>query len=330
MSRSRAAAAAGLALTARDLAILAAVADHRFLTREQVQRLFFGPRSPFGAFRATGADPNGYRRACDRLKRLAEAGYLRRLVVPRPALGLDEDQPERPTAYAPAPYLYALARAGAELVAGERGCRPEALLVSKVTERRWWTIAHEVAVADVRIAFALSADGAEGWGLDTWLTAAETLDRYRVTSPAGEDRRCVFAPDGFAVLRTPAGRPLGVFVEVDRGTESLRTRIVEKLETYLDYATSGRFRERYAEHGLRSFRCAFVTTGGDQRVSGLCRTAAALAHGVFWVARRQLVVERNVLEDPIWWQAGDPCPAAIGSRQVELGAPRREPGCWSN
>lgn len=294
-----------VALGPRDLAILTAVADYRFLTREQVQRLFFGARSPYGHRRRLGAEPNGFRRACDRLKKLTTAGYLRRVVGPYVFFGFDQAGDRSPASYARPPYLYLLAELGAELVASLRGDDPDGLLVKKAHELSPVTLGHELALNDVRVALTLATEADPGWRLVNWLDTRAAYEEYSIDHPeTGRPVRHVFAPDAWAHVRTAAGQDVGIFLELDRGTQSHR-RITEKVRIFLDYARSGRFRARF---GLDKFRVAFVTTATPARAKNLRRTVETQIQKVFWFTTRRQVLDQaeRFFDAPIWLRAGDP------------------------
>jgi hypothetical protein len=200
-------------LTDRDMAIVAAVADYRLLSRSQIQRLL--------GFGATT-------RVNFRLQKLFHNGYLRRHYLP---MFKGSSQA-----------IYTL-DAGGVPVAAER--------LGKDTSTFWkpkalhpFFLAHQLAVNDVRIAFELSARAHDDHQLLQWLPEEECYDRFFF---AGHWQS--LTPDAF--LRYRVGRQLlSAFVEVDRGTMPNR-RFKEKVERYFAYDVSSRYTERYRGQRFR-------------------------------------------------------------------------------
>lgn len=85
-------------------------------------------------------------------------------------------------------------------------------------------------------------------------------------------------PDAYFELAAPQG-PLGVFLEIDQGTESHRVWR-GKVRAYLQLAASGAFTARF---GRDRFRVAVVVPS-LRRVRTLQRTIAAATTKVFWLA----------------------------------------------
>jgi hypothetical protein len=289
-----------LALTARDRTILAAVADYHFLTREQVQRLFFGEQSPYSKFRRPGTAANGYRRACARLRQLSDAGLLQRLIGPRDRYGLIEDAAAAASHFTRPPYLYVLTARGASLITLPAGRKVRDLLAARVRTLRPATLAHELTLSDVRILVTLHAAGAPGWELLAWHDTRAAYDAY-----LDRGKRQVLSPDAYAHFRAN-DQDIVTFIEVDRGTEGL-ARIREKLAAYRRYSRSKRFEAKY---GLRKFRVAFVTTQTPARATNLVAEASHEAPGLVWATtRQQLLTAADPFADAIWLRAGRPQPA---------------------
>lgn len=308
MNSSTALSAGGgqVALGARDLAILGALAEYRFLTREQVERLFFGLQSPFGQHRRPGTQVNGAKRASRRLQQLHQAGLVRRLLAPRGYLGLLEDDGQAPSPYARAPYLYQLTPAGVRIVAAARGLQPDDLAYRPGQDLKPWSLAHDLALNDIRLTLAQVAASTPGWQLVTWRDTNACLESYRLPRHGTRSERHVFAPDGFVHLRTPSSQDLACFFEVDRGTEDLGRRIAGKVQEYLRYAKRGLYQRRY---GLKLFRVAFVTTATEARAANLREEVRRHAQGLFWFStRREFLRVDNPLLASVWTRDTSPDP----------------------
>lgn len=201
-------------LTDRDMAIIAAVAEYRLLSREQIQRLL-----GFGTVT----------RANFRLQKLFHHGYLIRHFLP--------------TLKGSSQALYMLDRLGLP-VAAERLGKDAAALWRPKEKLSPFFLAHELAVNEVRMAFELAARAHADNQLLQWLSEEGAFDRFFF----GTAWRSL-TPDGF--LRYRVGRHvLSAFVEVDRGTMPNR-RFKEKVERYFAYDVSGRFTERFRGQRFR-------------------------------------------------------------------------------
>jgi len=201
-------------LTDRDMAIVAAVAEYRLLSRSQIQRLL-----GFGTVT----------RVNFRLQKLFHHGYLARHFLP--------------TLKGSSQAVYALDRLGLP-VAAERLGKDVTDLWRPKDKVNPFFLAHELAVSNVRIAFELAARAHDGHQLLTWLSAEEAKDRFFFSGSWH-----ALTPDAF--VRYRVGRQvLSAFVEVDRGTMPNR-RFKEKVERYFAYDVSGRYTKQYQNQRFR-------------------------------------------------------------------------------
>ena len=200
-------------LTDRDMAIVAAVAEYRLLSRSQIQRLLgFGTAT----------------RVNFRLQKLFHRGYLARHYLP--------------TLKGSSQAIYGLDRLGLPVAAERLGKDTADLWHPKALHP--FFLAHQLAVNDVRIAFELAARAHDHHQLLQWLPEEEAYDRFFF----GTSWRSL-TPDAF--LRYRVGKQvLAAFVEVDRGTMPNR-RFKEKIERYFAYDVSGRYAERYKGQRFR-------------------------------------------------------------------------------
>ncbi len=198
-------------LTDRDMAIVAAVAQYKLLSRSQIQRLLgFGTAT----------------RVNFRLQKLFHQGYLARHYLP--------------TVKGSSQAIYTLDRLGLPVAAERLGKDTADLRRPKALHP--FFLAHQLAVNDVRIAFELVARAHDDHQLLQWLPEEDAYDRFFF----GTAWRSL-TPDAF--LRYRVGRQvLSAFVEVDRGTMPNR-RFKEKVERYFAYDVSGEYGKRYqAKH----------------------------------------------------------------------------------
>jgi hypothetical protein len=143
------------------------------------------------------------------LKRLADAGYLRRLFLPRPARG------------GSAPSIYTLDRRGLNYLASvgydvSRRYRP-----SDEHAHSYLFLSHSLAVTDVLISAALLSSDAPQITIATMLHERD-LKRRPIRARDRDGKEIAVIPDGFLkfTVSGPAGEPLGfaAALEIDMGT----------------------------------------------------------------------------------------------------------------
>lgn len=243
-----------------------AVYSHRFLTAEQLNRLFG---------EAANVHPT--------LSRLVEAGYL--AGIKRPVL--DRETPDT---------VYALAQRGADLIASDLGTDRKLVRWKKYHNYVGLLfVEHRLAVNDVHIAFAVGAR-LRGYHLEEW--RYEVPIREDIDDPDELGPPLRLRPDAY--FRMLVGmRRMHFFLEVDMGTES-HIRFAGKIRRYLAYKESRLFRVRF---GGRSFRVLTVATTVT-RVRALKRvTEAQGGERVFWFAILSQVAPRTITAQT-WSVAG--------------------------
>ncbi len=265
-------------LTDRDMDILRDVLRMRYLDREQVQRLRFGPRSASACKR--------------RLTLLYHHRYLDRVLVP--------SAPPSGSARA----LYCLDRRGAHVLALADGTG-----VRNVDWRRQDNDKDSFFLAllrdcnDVWISVIEACDG-QGWTL-TWTDERElrrTLTRQRLPATAGSRAALLVIPDGQFTI-DDGGDRYSFALELDRGTVEEK-RIREKVCGYGEWMTSGAYRRRYRDDSLRVL---FVVSGRNprERVERLKRwTEAEGGRSLFWFTEQETLDRSDPLCDPIWKVGG--------------------------
>ena len=285
--------AVNFVLTERDLAILKALGDYRYLRTGQVARLVF-------------PDSKTMQGARRRLKYLYHAGYVGRI------------QPMTDSALGQAEMAYFLEPAGADLLDDDALPRFSRKGLVKPLFLR-----HALEVSEFRLNLELAAQAASGIGLHRVVMDFELKShteqavgrrRYRlfdeVLDPIGK-RKLVVHPDMLFVLKAETGQGQVFqrlfFVEIDRGTEGLRV-ISDKLTGYHLYKREGIFR-KFGE--FADFR-VLIQTNSEKRRENI-REAAGKFDGVLdaWVTDDRLVNVGSVLRGPIWSKPGERVPAAI-------------------
>ena len=255
-------------LTERDIEIVQAVHQHRVLTQEHIQLLFFGPRNKSGAQR--------------RLERLYDHGFLERLLLPVTA--------------GRSPTLYILDRKGADLLRAERGYDTLAWYHSS-RDLKTDFLEHTMAINDVMVAVTLACR-ARDYELETWQTESQlkaNYDRVTLQTASGRREEVPIVPDSFFCI-VAHGRRYPCFLEVDRGTMTLG-RFKRKVQGYVAYHRTGGYERRY---GLQSLRVLTVTVGEKRLVNLKEATEQAGGREWFWFGLLSDLNYETVLETPVW------------------------------
>lgn len=236
-----------VALTPRDLAIFATLAQARFLTAAALEWLHFPDRRPLWEadmqMRMQTACTEPYRigrSVYRRLHLLVSAGYLYRLVRPTARLGNGGGRE---------PDLYALSELGADALAMEQDDPIDR--ASQFRQRPWsqMTTNHAAEIGDVYAALRVKIASMPGLAMEGWqhdVQLSRAYDQVTVTRPrSGRMERVVLpvVPDGTFVLVHPQGR-MRVFIEVDRGTRRTETWR-DKIVAYQTYHGSPALQSRY-------------------------------------------------------------------------------------
>lgn len=218
----------------RDKRVVLAVWEHRFLRRDQIERLFFTQTS-----------------ACNkRLMRLFQYGYLERIF--------------KPVVFGGCQAVYALDKAGAELVAQELGVARNLIKWKRKNRVETLFMDHTLAISEFYVNLISMIRKTPETELSFWKRESKEL-QDRVSDPEGKRKYLTIAPDAFFCVETTQGKSY-FFLEVDMGTTTLG-RFRQKIIAYRQYWKTGKFTERY---GCKGFRV--ITVGeGKKRLGNLER-----------------------------------------------------------
>ena len=276
-----------LRLTQRDLAILGSGYEYGALTTPLIEQLHFAK----GSGRET--------RCRKRLQRLYHHGYLWR-----------DEQPTK-LSQGRAPLVYRLDRKGAILLAELWGLelrdldwdRPENAVSSPY-------LTHLLKTNEVRVAIVLAA-GRHGLTIEEWLDdatlrKAQNKDYVTITGPHGGKQKAAIVPDGYFHLAA-SDYDYHHLLEIDLATVTGqssrwgRRDWARKIRAYVEYDTSGLYRQRY---GTSSLRILTVTTG-PRRLSNLKEIAQRVGGKArFWFTTFDQLSPETALSQPIWQVAG--------------------------
>lgn len=246
-----------LALTQRDLTILCDFYENRFMHAGQLQALYG-------------------EHIVRRLHLLFHHGYLDRPEAQR-VWRMREGGGSKPL-------VYALSNRGAKVLARLR--------IIDANKRDWTErnrdlslmalfIPHELALTEVRVAFTLACNHTPGLVLSSGEALARGQDARALPLPTSG----TLVPDWiFSITHAEAAEPSLFFLEVDRSTEpNVRYRhhalqsLARKYEGYLAYARAKRHVEQF---GTRNVRVLTITSGGQEKMRHLAKTAHDVCQGV--------------------------------------------------
>ncbi len=279
---SRQVASSRVVLTARDAEVLGSLAEYRYLTVSQLERLHF-------------ASAQTARR---RLRLLAQAEVLKLIEV--------ATIPER---------VAALTSSGAEALATQSGKSVDA---AGGRPQNPLFMQHHLAAAEFRIRLTCACTRRTGLKLAGFLP--EHLTRPATNGqpfkylrdevpPAGGEGLLSHTPDGvFALERS--GQLALFFLEIDRGTEVLTSPehgVGKIVRFYLRYLLSGRFQHYRADFGagtdFRGFHALLVTTS-QQRLENIRQRCGRILFDPPAAKRFVWLATENILKegDPLAYQ----------------------------
>ena len=255
-----------LVLQPRDEVIMIFMAEFRFLSREQLQKLLDFPCTT---------------RINIRLKKLYDQGYLSRLALP--------------TVTGAPKALYYLGPQGVSLVSDNLGIDPLILERNRkhLQDRKVLFLNHQLFLNDVRIAFILAIKTHVQMTLKRWIKERDCFLEFH----NAQGKLTILRPDGCLCL-TFRDRLYSFFIEVDCSTMT-NSRLKAKARVYLAYARSGRSEQDF---GFKYFRVLIITKT-EARLLNLKSTIEELSDRIFYFAVREDVCQGHVL-GWIWQHAG--------------------------
>ena len=226
-----------LALTKRDVLMLALVSDYRFLTTFQIQALVGGSKH----------------NVSERLSRLFQHGYIDR-----------PDHQRELRSEGQRVLVHALGAKGARLLierSGETGSPPRHLAEDNRTAKRVH-LAHTLMVSQFRVCLTLACQRHASIDLALWEIPERALARVLLAG-----RRVPVVPDAYFILRDADGHTAHFYLEADRGTMT-HDRFLRKLQAYWRANSSGS-----SSLFPRSFRVLSITLS-QARMENFLITAA--------------------------------------------------------
>jgi len=258
-----------LILQPRDREIMVGLYAFRLLTSQQILRLF-----DFGCTR----------RVNSRLRKLYDHHYLSRTFLP--------------TVRGSGKSIYYLGPQGVAVVAEELGV--DSVLIKKkakkISQLRELFLAHALQLNELRITFSHAIHDHPEMSLESWIGESECGQEYSVYS-YGRKMVRKFRPDGYFRFWS-LGKLHSFFIELDRSTMS-QARFKSKVQTYLEFARLGFYRERF---GVKFFRVLVITLTAE-RLANIKRTVEAVTDRIFLFTTLDQITSENAFGH-IWQRAG--------------------------
>jgi hypothetical protein len=266
-------------LTARDVRILNAVCDMRFLTREQVQELLFSPSTASYCKR--------------RLALLYHNAYVGRIYVPSL------------NTFGTTKAIYMLAAKGASIVARDRKVEGRELdWRPRHNDRELYFLKHTLSINDFRIRLTIAA---RERGLSLAWTDERALRRREmkdyVDDPVRHGRRLAVVPDGYFTL-DDGERTSAFALEIDRATVEEKP-FKRKVRGYGEWKVTGTYERRYGTKSLRVLWVVADVSRDSTRLERIKRwTEAEGGRSLFWFSMLDELTSETILGAPVWLKAG--------------------------
>lgn len=263
-------------LTERDCRILKAVNDCVVLRTDQVQILEFNSPSP----------------AYERLEKLYHYEYLDRHFITQVT-----------AAPAASKIVYSVTPLAASVLASTFDYTVSDINYPGRAVSNWQSLQPILAVNDFRVHLMRAAQEFEGFKLVRWIPEKEFRahpDFVYVRDSKGKTKKSPFYPDGYAILRTPAGEAR-FFVEVDSGTEGLE-QFRSQIKIHQEYMLSGLYQERFKSDVLR----VVIVTNSDKRLRDLRKAIAQVGGGArYWLTTAKQATWTEIFSIPVWHKVID-------------------------
>lgn len=271
-------------LTKRDILILKAVADFRFLSREQIERLIF----------AKGEKGEKKKTRCPaRLRKMFDNRLLGRVKWPFSIITL--------------PIVYYLEPEGADILAYKLGVERSQIKTLTKTEKRpvisrsFLFLAHTLAINDFRIDVTLACQQ-KGFELVEWLNEYQLGRDYAEIEYQRIVKRQAVQPDGYFVVK-PGEREAHFFLEMDMETTPSK-RWASKVLALYEYRYRGKYTEKFGTKSLRVLCVAPSESRKDLLVGWTKEVIPARWQPLFWYTTQDQVKVASVLTGPIWEAVG--------------------------
>lgn len=259
---------AGLRLEERDERLLCDLYLHRFMSRGQLEALYFTSTVRCNA----------------RLRQLFDYGFVKRYYLPAAPYG--------------AQAIYSIGKNAVPVVASRLDAEADEVGRQQRGTRTPTFIEHTLEVVNRWLAFREACATTPDVEIERWLPEMLCRHEYDIeANRSGRWRKEAFKPDAFLRLESK-GRFHNFFIEVDLGHTSSR-QFIGKLLTHQRYLESGLFQEIYAGSEFHTL----VITTGPRRLRNLAALAGQQNSSLFWLTTFEDARDKGIL-GPIWHKDG--------------------------
>ncbi len=260
----------------RDIEIIKAVFQYRYLTRSQIQRLF---------------EMQSVTRINIRLRKLYDNRFLDRYYQPT-LLGSTEA-------------IYNVGSFGLQILSESIGMDIAEIKrrrrSDKVAKNKF--VNHNLMVNDFRINLMLDIRNRSGFTFVKWLDPRDCEFKFKYKK-AGKQVTSSIKPDGYFEFDYQ-NRKFSFFVEIDLTTSS-HSKLKSKFDNYLVFKNQNLFKQQF---GKETFY-VLVITKSESRADNLHQITNKLKSDMFWFSVLANTPD-NILFGEIWRQSGQDKPRAF-------------------
>lgn len=258
-----------MVLQKRDIEILKAVFQFRYLTRSQIQQLF---------------DMKSVTRVNIRLRKLFDNKFL--------------DRYYRPTIVGSSETIYTIGISSCDIIAESLGVTNEEVKRRRRLDQtsRSKFLEHNLKVNDFRISLIYELYANSEFELKKWQDArdCEIKFKYRRT---GRETITSIKPDGYFEFQYQ-NKLYSFFLELDLSTSS-HTKLKEKLENYHQFKKNNLFKQKYG----REIFYVLTITKTEKRACNLHQLTNQFNSDIFWFTSIGRI-PNNILFGRIWKKSG--------------------------
>jgi len=258
-----------MVLQRRDIEILKAVFQFRYLTRSQIQQLF---------------DMKSVTRVNIRLRKLFDNKFL--------------DRYYRPTLVGSSEAIYTLGINSCDFIAESLDVTNEEVKRRRRLDQtsRSKFLEHNLRVNDFRISLVNDLKANSGFELKKWQDARDCEIKFKYRK-AGKQILTSIKPDGYFEFQYQ-NKLYSFFLELDLSTSS-HAKLKEKLENYHQFKKNNLFKQK---HGREIFYILIITKTA-KRTDNLHQLANQFNSEIFWFTSIDRI-PNNILLGQIWKKAG--------------------------
>lgn len=258
-----------MVLQKRDIEILKAIFQFRYLTRSQIQNLF---------------NMKSVTRVNIRLRKLFDNKFL--------------DRYYRPTLLGSSEAIYTNGISSCNIIAESLGVTNEEVKRRRRLDQtsRSKFLEHNLKVNDFRISLINELNANPGFELKQWQDARDCEIKFKYRK-AGKETITSIKPDGYFEFQYQ-NKLYSFFLELDLSTSS-HNKLKEKLENYYQFKKNSLFKQK---HGRGIFYVLTITKTA-KRADNLHQLANQFNSDIFWFTSIDRIPD-NILFGQIWKKSG--------------------------